>query len=221
MNVLIIDDSQDLCKAVKGCLECQNYLVDTAYDGKSGLRKALTNEYDIILLDIMLPQMNGYEVLKKLRGERRFVPTIMITAKNNVSDMIEGLELGADDFLQKPFNIDVLAAKIRAIARRNNIDGAESDYFRYADFTLTVSTKKLATIKLEITLKDAECEVMKYFIKNSSVIVPEEKITKIIDETLPGEDSCGCINQLIKKLRYICSRAKIIAIKGVGYKLCY
>lgn len=221
MKILIIDDSENLCNAIKKCLEGQGYSADTAYDGKSGLRKALTNEYDIILLDIMMPQINGYEVLKKLRAEQRRIPTIMITAKNEVSDMIEGLELGADDFIQKPFNIDVLAAKIRAIARRSSIDGADNDMLRYADFILTNSTHKLTTDKLEITLNDCECEIMKYFIKNSSVIVPAEKLSEISENTDSEEKIRACVDRLIKKLQYICSRARIIKINGVGYKLCF
>lgn len=221
MKVLIIDDSENLCDSIKKCLVGQGFSVDTAYDGKSGLRKALSNEYDIILLDIMMPQMNGYEVLKKLRLEQRRIPTVMITAKNDISDMIEGLELGADDYIQKPFNIDVLAAKIRAIARRTNIDGVDSDMFRYADFILTDSTHKLATDKLEITLNDCECELMKYFIKNSSVIVPPEKLTEISKTTDDEEKILSCADRLSKKLQYVCSKARILKINGVGYKLCY
>lgn len=215
MNVLIIDDAKELCTAVKKCLESRGYGVDTAYDGKSGLRKALTNEYDIILLDIMMPQMNGYEVIKKLRAEKRQVPTIMITAKGEVSDMVEGLELGADDYLQKPFNIDILTAKIRALARRSNLTDYDSDLVEYSDFSLRLSSRKLSTDKLEITLDDGECEMMKYFIKNSTVIIAPEKLEKVCEK--PAD---GCVERLSKKLRYVCSDAKIIKINGIGYKLC-
>lgn len=222
MNVLIADDAKELADILKKTLECCGYSVDVAYDGQKGLRKALSNEYDIMLLDIMMPQMNGYEVLKRLKAEGRKIPVILLTAKNDVSDMIEGLELGADDYIQKPFNTDVLIAKIKAVARRSKIDDYESDIMRYADLTLTTSTRKLATDKLQITLSETECEVMKYFIKNSTVIIPPEKlleVSKIKGNT--KEKIYGCIKRLTGMLRYICSAVKIIDIKAVGYKLCY
>lgn len=222
MNILIVDDSKDLSDAIAKCLKSQNYCVDTAYDGKSGLRKALTNEYDIVLLDIMMPQMNGYEVLKKLKAEGRHIPTIMITAKNDITDIIEGLEMGADDYLQKPFNIDVLTAKIRALARRSNMSDFESDIIKYGDFILKIPTRKMSTDKLEITLSETECEMMRYLIKNSTVIVSPEKLAEALSqkEDTDEKTACNCANRLAGKLRYICSAAKIIEIKEMGYKLC-
>lgn len=100
MKVLIIDDEVELNNTIQKILINQNYEVDCAYDGKSGLRKALANEYDIILLDIMMPQMNGYDVLKNLRKEGRETLVILITAKDDITDKIDGLDLGADDYLQ-------------------------------------------------------------------------------------------------------------------------
>lgn len=222
MNVLIIDDSEDLCNSMRKYLQAHNYNVDCAYDGQKGLRKALSNEYDIILMDVMMPQMNGYEVLKRLKKEGRTTPVILITAKNDSSDMIEGLELGADDYIQKPFNADVLIARIRALARRSNIDDYDSDIIRYGDITLTVSARKLAKEDLQLTLGEGECELMKYLIKNSTVIVPAEKLVQISSQRDADEDKIqGFIENLIKALRFICSKVKIIPIKEVGYKLCY
>ena len=223
MNVLIIDDSQELCNSVKKHLEHRGYNADTAYDGQKGLRKALSNEYDIILLDIMMPQMNGYEVLKRLKAAGREIPVILLTARSDSADMIEGLELGADDFIQKPFNIDVLAARINALARRSRINDYESTMMRYADLTLDLAKSKLSTDKLEITLPPQECEIMKYFIKNSTVVIPPDKLIEVSGEST-DEDSenrvLNCVEKLKKRLLYICSCAKIITIREVGYKLC-
>ncbi len=218
MNILIIDDSHDLCNSIKKYLEYRNHEVDTADNGQKGLRMALTNKYDIILLDVMMPQMNGYEVLKKLKAEQRHAPVILITAKNDVTDMIEGLELGADDFIQKPFNIDVLIARMNAIARRSKITGYEGNILRYADISLNKLTRKLSTEQLQITLTKPECELMDYMIKNSSVIVPSEKLAEVSDI---GDKTDSYMENLIKRLRYLCSKVKIIFINGVGYKLCY
>ena len=221
MKILIIDDSEDLCNSIGRRLEFQGYSVDCAYDGQKGLRKALSNEYDIILLDVMMPQMNGYEVLKRLKNEERHIPVIMITAKNDISDMIEGLELGADDYIEKPFNADVLLARIRSIARRSKINDYDSDVLRYADITLTLGTRKLATDKLQITLGSNECDIMKYMIKNSTVIVSPEKIPEALNLTGIGRDAVEkCMESLVKRLCYICSRVKLIKIAGIGYKLC-
>ena len=103
MKILIVDDSVDLCDAISKNLRNHGYDTDIVHDGKSGLKMALSNEYDIILLDIMMPQMNGYKVIEKLRNEDRTTPVIFITAKSNIADKIEGLEPGADDYIQKPF----------------------------------------------------------------------------------------------------------------------
>lgn len=121
--------------------------------------------------------------------------------------MIEGLELGADDFIQKPFNIDVLASRINALARRSRINDYESTTMRYADLTLDLTKSKLSTDKLEITLPPQECEIMKYFIKNSTVVIPPDKLIEVSGENA-GEDSenrvLNCVEKLKKRLLYIC-----------------
>ena len=222
MKVLVVDDSVELCKVIRKILLNHHYEVDCAHDGHAGLRMALSNEYDIILLDVMMPQMNGYRVLEKLRAAGRTTPVIMITAKNDVSDKIQGLELGADDYLQKPFNMNELTARMRALARRSNIYDYESDTLRYADISLVISTRKLSKDGLQITLSPQECEIMQYLIKNSDVIVPAEKLQTACrlgdaeEGTLPAYIEC-----IQKMLQYICSKVNIFYIREVGYKLCY
>lgn len=221
MKVLIIDDSVDLCNAISKNLNINGHEISMAHDGQTGLRMALSNEYDIILLDVMMPQMNGYTMLKKFRAEGRNTPVIMITAKDAICDRIEGLEAGADDYIQKPFNMDELTARMRALARRCSISNYESDTIRYADITFTLSSKKLIKNGLQITLTQSECNIIKYLIKNSSVVVPEEKIT---EECSLTENSGGNIGDIIdsikRKLKFICSDIQIIFIRGIGYKLC-
>ena len=221
MTVLIIDDNEALANAIRKNLLCRGYDTETASDGKKGLRMALEKEYDIILLDIMMPQMNGYKVLKSLRDEGRKTPVIMITAKDGISDSIDGLDLGADDYIQKPFNMDVLCARIRAVVRRSSRSDNDSDMIRYADITLTGSTRKLAKNEIRITLSATEYELLRYLIKNSSVIVSADKLAQVTEDgTLAEEEINSSMENIIKRLRYVCSDVRILNIKGAGYKLC-
>ncbi len=221
MRVLIVDDAVDLNNVIQKILTNKNYEVDCAYDGKTGLYKALSNEYDIILLDIMMPQMNGYEVLKNLRKEGRETPVILITAKDDITDKIDGLDFGADDYLQKPFNMSELTARIRAVTRRNLKNENKNEIY-YSDICLNPSTLELSKEELKISLSSKESELMKYLIKRSEIIVPPEKLMEVCNLSSNEENVLSkAIERLQKILKYIGSRVNIIFIKGVGYKLCY
>ena len=221
LKVLIIDDAIDLTNTIQEILINQNYEVDCAYDGKTGLRKALVCDYDIILLDVMMPQMNGYDVLKNLRKEGRETPVIMISAKDDITDKIEGLDLGADDYLQKPFNMNELTARMRALTRRSHKTEASSNEIYYGDITIKLSSMKLFKGDLQITLSANENAIMKYLIKSSEIIVPIQKLLEIC-ALAPDDENIisSSIERLQKILKYIGSRVKIIFIKGVGYKIC-
>ena len=221
MKVLIVEDAVELNNVIQKILTNQNYEVDCAYDGKTGLRKALSNEYDIILLDIMMPQLDGYEVLKSLRKEGRETPVILITAKDEITDRIDGLDFGADDYLQKPFNMSELTARIRAVTRRN-LNNENKNEIYYSDICLKPSLSELSREELKISLSSNEIEIMKYLIKRSEIIVPPEKLLEACN--LSGNEAnllSKAIERLQKILKYIGSRVNIIFIKGVGYKLCY
>lgn len=220
LKVLIIDDAVDLNNTIQKILVNQNYEVDCAYDGKSGLRKALSNEYDIILLDIMMPQMNGYDVLKNLRKEGRETPVILITAKDDITDKIEGLDLGADDYLQKPFNMNELTARMRALTRRKYKNDKSNEIY-YADILLDLSSSKLSKGDLQITLSSYELIIMKCLINRSEIIVSPENLIDKCNLQQDGEtDISTAVERLKKILKYIGSRVQIIFIKGVGYKIC-
>ena len=221
MNILIIDDNIALCRALSKILKHNGYGVETANDGQTGLRFALENNFDIILLDIMMPQMNGYKVLEHLRKEKRTTPVIMITAKDTVSDNIDALDLGADDYIQKPFNTDILLAKMRALARRSSIPDYESDILEYGDISLTVSTNEVSSSDLKITLSEPETNLLRFMIKNSSAVISYEKLAQIGNLSYNGENRVfSYLESISKILKLIKSKIKIINIKGVGYKLC-
>ena len=118
MKILVIEDEKKVAKFIKVGLEEERYSVDNAYDGKEGLDMALSNHYDAILLDVMLPEMSGYKVLEELRAAHRNLPVLLITALNTTQDKVNGLDLGADDYISKPFVLDELTARLRAILRR-------------------------------------------------------------------------------------------------------
>lgn len=118
MKILIIEDDRAIVEALKEGLEDESYAVDVAYDGAEGLRTALADEHDVIIIDVMMPQMNGYEVCRELRQAGRASPVLMLTAKSQDRDVVAGLDAGADDYLAKPFSFEVLLARIRALLRR-------------------------------------------------------------------------------------------------------
>lgn len=220
MKVLIMDDAVDLNNTIRKILVNQNYKVDCAYDGKTGLRKALSGEYDIILLDIMMPQMNGYDVLKNLRKEDRDTPVILITAKDDITDKIEGLDLGADDYLQKPFNMNELTARMRALTRRQYKNDKSNEIY-YGDILLNLSSSKLSKGNLQITLTAHELAIMKCLINRSEIIVPSEKLIDKCNLRQCDENAVSTAVERLKKiLKCISSRVQIIFIKGVGYKIC-
>ena len=221
MRVLLVDDNPDLCRVLEKHLLHRGNTVDIARDGQKGLRMALSDDYDIILLDIMMPQMNGYKVLEHLRAEGRKTPVILITAKNDDSDFIKDLEMGADDFIQKPFHMDILFAKMRALARRTKQEEYDGKCLHYADLTLCCESNELVREDQNITLSPEECDLLHYMIENSSVVIPAEKMAK--EEEISAQDEpsvCRHVERLQEILQTMQSEVRIITIRGVGYKLC-
>jgi DNA-binding response OmpR family regulator len=191
------------------------------YDGEDGLDYALSDIYDLILLDIMLPKLNGIEVLKEIRKEGLSVPVLMLTAKGEISDRVTGLDSGADDYLPKPFATEELLARIRALSRRKG-EVPTTDDLEFGDITLTPSTLMLTKDATEIKLTLRECELMEFLILRKGLIASKEMI---IDK-LWGFDSEAehnnvevYISFLRKKLSFLKSNVVIATTRGVGYAL--
>ena len=223
MRILLVEDEKHLAEALVQILKRNKYTVDHVYDGEDGLDYALSDIYDVILLDIMLPKMNGLEVLKRFRQENKSTPVIMLTARGEVSDKITGLDYGADDYLPKPFNTDELLARIRAVCRRKSDIVSENSVLIYGDITLSTALLRLSSKTMDVTLTLKESELLEYLIHNKQIILSKEKII----EKLWGYDSEAednyvevYISFLRKKLLYINSNASIMTVRGVGYKLC-
>lgn len=221
MRILLVEDEKHLAEAISQILKKNNYTVDMVYDGEDGLDYALSDIYDLVLLDIMLPKLNGIEVLKEIRKEGISVPVLMLTAKGEISDRVTGLDSGADDYLPKPFATEELLARIRALSRRKG-EVPTTDDLEFGDITLTPSTLMLMKGATEIKLTLRECELMEFLILRKGLIASKEMI---IDK-LWGFDSEAehnnvevYISFLRKKLSFLKSNVVIATTRGVGYAL--
>lgn len=220
MKVLIVEDEIRLADTLSQIMSQNKYLVDTVHDGADGLDYAMSNRYDIIVLDVMLPKRNGFEVVKELRKAKISTPVILLTAKDEVSDKITGLDSGADDYLTKPFAPDELLARIRALTRRQGeVVMNELGFF---DITLNLSMYMLQKDTKSIRLGHKEFEVMRLLINNPCVVVSkDEMISKIWGEESDAEDNNVevYISFLRKKLQYLGSKVNIATQRKIGYFL--
>ena len=221
MKLLLIEDEVQLSEALCQILIKNNYTVDTVYNGDDGLNYALTDIYDVIILDIMLPKLNGLQVLKILRKKGVSTPIIILTAKDSIEDKVNGLDLGADDYLPKPFSSEELLARLRALTRRSNTI-INDNTLEFGDIRLNLSTYELESKESSITLTLKEFEILKYFMQRPKIIVnKDDLITKLwgFDSEADYNNIEVYISFLRKKLTHIDSNVKISAIRRVGYKL--
>lgn len=221
MRILVIEDEVGLADALVHILNQNKYQADACYDGISGLDNALSNIYDLIILDVMLPKMNGFEILKNIRFNKLNVPVILLTAKDEVSYKITGLDIGADDYLTKPFNTDELLARIRSLFRRNSNINFENT-ISYNDVSLNFMNYELSSNNKSLKLGLKEFCIMEMLIKNSNIIISKEKlIEKVWGYELNAEYNNVevYISFLRKKLSHIDSKVIIKTIRGVGYSL--
>ncbi len=158
MRVLVVEDEKKVANFIKKGLEEEHYAVDNAYDGETGLYMTEVNEYDLIVLDLMIPKIDGLEVLKRIRGNRNNVPILVLTAKDTVEDIVRGLDAGCDDYLTKPFEFLELLARIRALLRRERID--KEPILKMADLTLSLVTHKVMRGEKEIELTGKEYSLL-------------------------------------------------------------
>ena len=179
MRLLLVEDEKQLSEALKHILMKNKYTVDAVYNGDDGLDYALTGVYDVIILDIMLPKLNGLEILKMIRKRKISTPVILLTAKGSVEDRILGLDLGADDYLPKPFAPEELLARLRAVTRRNS-ELINDNILEFADIKLNLSTYEMESNDTNITLTQKEFDILKYFMQRPKLVVSKDDlITKL------------------------------------------
>ena len=223
MRILLVEDEQNLAEALCVILKNSHFTVDHVTDGESGLDNALSGVYDIILLDIMLPKMNGIEILKRLREEDKNSAVIMLTAKGEIEDRITGLNYGADDYLPKPFDINELLARIFAVARRKNKEIVERGAILFHDIVLDMENLNLSSKTGDVKLTLKEAQLLEYFMHNNTIVISKEKlIEKVWGYDSGAEDNHVevYISFLRKKLEHIKTKVQILTVRGLGYRLC-
>lgn len=216
----MVEDEKRLTEAVAAILTKQNYIVDVVYDGESGLDYGLSGVYDVILLDIMLPKRDGISVLKALRKEKNSTPVLLLTAKDEISDKVMGLDSGADDYLTKPFSTEELLARVRAMTRRK--DSIFQEGLSFADILLNPKTAELSSGSHSIKLSLKELHIMELLMKNGRQIITKEQIIEKVwgfDGDAEYNNVEVYISFLRKKLALLHAKAEIKTSRGVGYSL--
>jgi len=221
-KILIVEDEKDMVTGLKFNLEARDYVVIAAYDGEEGYQKALEEKPDLVLLDLMLPKCNGYEVCKNLKQEIPELPIIMLTAKSQEAEIVTGLELGADDYITKPFSVLELLARIKAVLRRAQSGTRVPEVYRSGD--LEINFRKYSAWKKgkSLALSPREYEILKYFIERGGEIISREDLLNQVW----GYDSypnTRTVDAHIAKLRQKIENNPenpelIITIHGIGYK---
>lgn len=220
MRILIVEDEVRLAEALGEILKNERYVADIVYDGESAYDNAMSGIYDCIILDVMIPKIDGFEVVRRMRAEKNTTPVIMLTAKDDTTDKIKGLDAGADDYLTKPFIPGELLARIRAISRRQG--EVVMDELTYEDLTLSLSNYTLAAGERSIPLGPKEFEILRLLMSAPGVIVPKEDfIVKVWGAESDAEDNNVevYISFLRKKLKHLNSRVSITTIRKIGYRL--
>ena len=219
MKVLIVEDDTKLAQALGRILEESDYTVDMVHDGTTGRDWAVVGDYDAIILDVMMPGMDGYEVVREIRYANVDTPVLMLTARGSVSDKIAGLDHGADDYMTKPFSPAELMAHLRALMRRQGSVIFES--IDAGDVSLKLDSHELARDEKTIHLSKTEFALAKMLMSNKERILPKEMvIEKIwgIESSAADNNVEAYVSFLRKKLRYLESDARIETIRKVGYK---
>lgn len=221
MRILLIEDEKSLAEALVQVLKKNNYTVDWAFDGEYGLACALSAIYDIIIIDIMLPKMNGLDVLKRLRKEKFTVPVMLLTAKGETEDKVRGLDCGADDYLEKPFKIEELLARLRALGRRKG-ELAPEGIVSYGDIELNPNTLDVYCGKKTYKLTLKESQLLELLIQMRGKVVSKNSIIEKL-WGFEGEAADNHVEVYIsfmrKKLSLLESTTLIQTVRGLGYML--
>lgn len=174
MKVLVVDDERRIAQAIRQGLEQDGYAVDLEFDGEDGYNAAMADEYDVIVLDVMMPVMSGLEVVKKLRENGNKTPVLMLTAKDQPKDVVNGLDSGADDYLAKPFSFEVLTARLRALMRRPH--QATTNVFSAHGLEMDVVARRVSRAGKELHLSNKEFSILEYLLRNKNRILSKNNI---------------------------------------------
>lgn len=221
MNILIIEDEYSLADAIAETLKNEKFNVNIKTNGEDGENEALTGDYDLILLDVMLPIKNGFEILTNIRNSKIKTPVIMLTAKSEINDKLNGLENGADDYITKPFSTRELIARIKIILKRtNNTD--DVSVLKFGDLILDIKNAKVKCKGNEIQISGKELELLEQLLINKNQVSIRENLVQRIwgfESEAEYNNVEVYVTFLRRKLNLLQSKVKIKAVRGIGYKL--
>lgn len=220
MRVLIVEDEKNLARILKKGFEENSFTVELSHDGEEGLYMAETFPFDAVILDIMLPKLDGISVLERLREKKIAVPVIMLTAKGEVEDRVAGLNTGADDYVPKPFDFSELLARLRAVIRRNK--GTASSLIQFGDLEIDTNSQTVRRASREIKLSAKEYRILEYFIMNRERVISRAELIDHVYETDYDLDSNVIdvyINYLRNKIDKGFDTQLIHTVRGAGYVL--
>ncbi|ADU47364.1 response regulator transcription factor [Intrasporangium calvum] len=214
MRVLLVEDEARMAAAIVRGLTAEGYVVDHVGDGQAGLDAARFGAYDVVVLDIMLPRLSGYTVVKTLRTEQNWVPVLLLTAKDGEYDEADGLDYGADDYLTKPFSFVVLLARLRALLRRD--PAPRPTILRAAGVTLDPAGHAVEVDGVEVALAPREYLLLEHLIRAHPAVVRKEEL---LDAVWGGLDDANVVEVYVGYLRRKLGRARIETVRGVGYRM--
>jgi DNA-binding response OmpR family regulator len=220
VRILIVEDKQSLARHLSRALEGEGHTVTLAYDGDEGFRLGKTNQFDLMILDVMLPRQNGFEVIRKLRSDQLQTQTIIVSARDSMQDIVTGLDSGADDYLTKPFALGVLLAKVRASERR--VPAAASEELRFADLVLRAHSFELQRGHRVESLTRTECALLKILMRRATFVVPHAVLIEEgwADDTDVSFDSLYVfVRALRAKITQPGETELLHTVRGVGYSI--
>ncbi len=222
MKVLVVEDEKDLADIIKMGLEENSFVVDVCHDGEEGLFMAENYHYDAILLDILLPSMDGFTVLDKLRAKKMSVPVLVLTSKGGIGDKVRGLDTGADDYIVKPFEFPELISRLKAVIRRNK--GEASPEISISDLNIDINSRTVRRGKKEIKLSSREYRILVYLALNRGRVISRDQITEYIYDTDDDHDHDSniidvYINYLRNKIDKGHANKLIHTVRGEGYTM--
>ena len=220
MRILVAEDEKSLALALKKILEEQNYSVDVVYDGRSAVDYAKEYLYDLLILDVMMPGLNGFETVRALRKEGFSVPVLMLTARTATRDKVTGLNEGADDYMTKPFETEELLARVQALTRRTG-ELIKNDV-RYEDLTLDLVSASLSCGEKSVQLSKKEFEVARLFFMNPTMTITKELLLVNVwgsDSDATDNNAEAYVSFLRRKMRFVGSRVTIKNFQRIGYRL--
>jgi DNA-binding response OmpR family regulator len=219
MRVLVVEDERRMAAALKRGLQAEGFVVDLAHDGEEGLRLARVGDYDVVVLDIMIPKVSGYNVCKQLRSEENWVPILMLSAKDGEYDMADGLDLGADDYLTKPFSYVVLVARLRALLRRGG--GRRPSVLRSGDLALDPARRTVHLGETAVELTPREFALLEYLMRRGDEVVSKSEILEHVWDTFDTDPNVVevYVGYLRRKIDAPFGRNALQTVRGAGYRL--